>query len=98
MWLCSQKHISNPMRGSSFQIITFIGLTASQEEKTFSITIWTYAMCAIHTLDNSEAYSKETSPFCRHGRCYIRIMAARVQLKKKKPLVMILKGLGAKMK
>jgi hypothetical protein len=32
MWLCSQRHIANCMRGSSFQIITFIGLTASREE------------------------------------------------------------------
>jgi hypothetical protein len=31
--LCSQRHISNSMRGSLFQIITFIVLTASQEEK-----------------------------------------------------------------
>jgi hypothetical protein len=31
--LCSHRHVSNPMRGSSFQIITFIGLTASREEK-----------------------------------------------------------------
>jgi hypothetical protein len=29
--------------------------------------------------------------------CYIRIMTARVQMKKKKPLVMTLKGLDSKM-
>jgi hypothetical protein len=29
----SKKHISNLIRGSLFQIITFIGLTASREEK-----------------------------------------------------------------
>jgi hypothetical protein len=39
MWLCSKRHISNPMRGSSFQIITFIGPTASREERTFPITM-----------------------------------------------------------
>jgi hypothetical protein len=33
MWLCSRKHVSNLMRGSSFEIITLIGLTASHEEK-----------------------------------------------------------------
>jgi hypothetical protein len=32
MWHCSQKHISNPMRGSLLQIITFIGLIVSREE------------------------------------------------------------------
>jgi hypothetical protein len=37
MWLCSQRHISNPMRGVSYKIITYIGLTASLEEKTFPI-------------------------------------------------------------
>jgi hypothetical protein len=51
MWLCSQRHISNPMRGSSFQIIAFIGLTASREENTFPITTETYTTCAIRTLD-----------------------------------------------
>jgi hypothetical protein len=30
---CSQRHISNPLRDSLFQIITLIGLTASREEK-----------------------------------------------------------------
>jgi hypothetical protein len=34
----SYKSYINPMGGSSFQIITFIGLTASQEEKAFPIT------------------------------------------------------------
>jgi hypothetical protein len=34
MWLCSQKHISNPMGGSLFQIIIFIGLTASQDDES----------------------------------------------------------------
>jgi hypothetical protein len=33
MWLCSQGHISDPMRDSLFQIITFVGLTVSHEEK-----------------------------------------------------------------
>jgi hypothetical protein len=33
MWLCSQRHISNPMRGSIFLIITFIVLAASREEE-----------------------------------------------------------------
>jgi hypothetical protein len=33
------RHISNPMRGSSFKIITFIGLTSSREEKAFPITM-----------------------------------------------------------
>jgi hypothetical protein len=32
MLLRPQTHIFNPMRGSSFQIITFIGLTASREK------------------------------------------------------------------
>jgi hypothetical protein len=31
--LWSQRHISKPVRGSLFQIITFIGLTTSHEEK-----------------------------------------------------------------
>jgi hypothetical protein len=39
MWLCSQRHISNTMRGSSFQTTTFIVLTASWEEKAFHITM-----------------------------------------------------------
>jgi hypothetical protein len=39
MWLCSQRHISDPMRGSSFKIIIFIGLTAFREEKAFPITL-----------------------------------------------------------
>jgi hypothetical protein len=39
MWLCSQRHISNPMRGSSFQVITFIGLTAFREEQVLPITM-----------------------------------------------------------
>jgi hypothetical protein len=56
-WLCSQRHISNPTRGSSFQIITFIGLTASREEKVFPINMETYAICAIRTLDKGEAFS-----------------------------------------
>jgi hypothetical protein len=33
MWLCLQRHISNPIRGFLFQIITSIGSTTSQEEK-----------------------------------------------------------------
>jgi hypothetical protein len=33
MWLCSQRHIANPIRCSLFQIITFIGLTASWKER-----------------------------------------------------------------
>jgi hypothetical protein len=33
MWFCFQRHISIPMRGSLFPIITFIGLTASQDEE-----------------------------------------------------------------
>jgi hypothetical protein len=37
--LCSQRHISNLMRGSSFQIITFIGLTATREGKAFPLTM-----------------------------------------------------------
>jgi hypothetical protein len=45
------------MRGSLFRIITFIGLTASREEKTFPITMYTYAICAIRTLHKGEAYS-----------------------------------------
>jgi hypothetical protein len=39
MWLCSQRHISEPTSGSSFQIITFIGLIASREENAFPITM-----------------------------------------------------------
>jgi hypothetical protein len=31
--LCFQRHTSNPMRRSLFQIITFIGLTAPQAER-----------------------------------------------------------------
>jgi hypothetical protein len=31
MRLCSQRHVSNPMRGSSFEIIAFVGLTAFRE-------------------------------------------------------------------
>jgi hypothetical protein len=38
------------MRGSSFQIITFIGLTTFREEKAFPITMYTYAICAVCTL------------------------------------------------
>jgi hypothetical protein len=49
--------LSNPMKGSSFQIITFTGLTASREEEAFPITMHTYALCAIRTLDKDEAYS-----------------------------------------
>jgi hypothetical protein len=30
---------TNSMRGSSFQIMTFIGLTSSWEEKAFPITV-----------------------------------------------------------
>jgi hypothetical protein len=44
------------MKGSSFQIITFIGLNASQEEKAFAITVQTYVTFAIRTLDKHEAY------------------------------------------
>jgi hypothetical protein len=33
LWLCSQRHISNPTRGSLFPIITFIGLAASRKKK-----------------------------------------------------------------
>jgi hypothetical protein len=40
LWLCSQRHISDPMRGSLFQIITFIGLTASWgKKKEYPITM-----------------------------------------------------------
>jgi hypothetical protein len=35
MWLYSQRHIPNTIRGSSFQIMTFIGLNATWEEKAF---------------------------------------------------------------
>jgi hypothetical protein len=45
------------MRGSSFQTITFIRLTPSCEEKAFPITMMTYAICVIHTVDKGEAYS-----------------------------------------
>jgi hypothetical protein len=45
------------MRGSSFPIITFIGLTASRVEKPFPTTMQTYAGCAIRTLDKGESYS-----------------------------------------
>jgi hypothetical protein len=33
MWLFSQRHISNPMRGSSFQIMTPVGVTVSRNGK-----------------------------------------------------------------
>jgi hypothetical protein len=55
--MSSQRHIANPMRRSSFQIINFIGLTASREEKAFSITMLTYAICAKRILDKGETYS-----------------------------------------
>jgi hypothetical protein len=57
MLLCPQRHITNPKRGSLFQIITFIELDASLEEKAFPITMYTYAICAIRTLDKYEAFS-----------------------------------------
>jgi hypothetical protein len=46
-----------PIRGSLFQITTFIGLTVSREEKAFPITIQTYAISSIRTLDKGEAHS-----------------------------------------
>jgi hypothetical protein len=45
------------MRGSSFQISIFIGLTASREETALPITLLTYAVSAMRTLDKDEAYS-----------------------------------------
>jgi hypothetical protein len=42
MLVFSQRHVSNPLKGSSFQIIIFIGLTASREEKAFPITVYEY--------------------------------------------------------
>jgi hypothetical protein len=40
--------------------------------------------------------SQETNPPSRQGRCYIRTMAARARLQKKKSLTVSLKALGAK--
>jgi hypothetical protein len=48
-------------------------------------------LCAMHTLDKAKHIHKKRE-------CYTRTMTARVQLKKKKILVMSLKGFGAKMK
>jgi hypothetical protein len=45
------------MRGSLLQLIIFIGLTASREEKAFPIDMQMYATCVIRTLDKGEAYS-----------------------------------------
>jgi hypothetical protein len=39
IWLCSQRHIRKIMRDSLFQNIIFIGLTVSQEENAFLITM-----------------------------------------------------------
>jgi hypothetical protein len=36
---CSHRHISTPLKDSLIQNITFIGLTASREEKAFPITM-----------------------------------------------------------
>jgi hypothetical protein len=63
MWLCSQRHISNPLRGSLLKIITFIGLSTSWEEKAFPITMYTYAICAMHTLDTAKPiHKRQTHP------------------------------------
>jgi hypothetical protein len=84
--------ISNPMRGSSFQIITFIGLAASQEEEAFPITTQTYAIRAVRTRD----IHKRQTHLVRED-VNIRTLTARLQLqKKKKYLVVIFKWLGAK--
>jgi hypothetical protein len=49
----------------------------------------------LSTLDKVQAYSLETNSASLQRGCYIRTMTVRVQLKKKS-LVVILKGLGAK--
>jgi hypothetical protein len=69
-----------------------ISLCKRQVFFTFRI----YAVCVIRTLDKAQAYSYETNPPYRQ-RCYITTMTARVQLqKKKKTVVVILKGFGPK--
>jgi hypothetical protein len=48
------------------------------------------------TLEKGKAYSKETNPSSRQRGYYIRTTTVKVQLQKKKSLVVNLKGLGAK--
>jgi hypothetical protein len=42
-----------------------------------------FAVCSIRTLDKGEAYSKDTNPSSRQRGCYIRTVAAKVELQKK---------------
>jgi hypothetical protein len=54
--LLSETHLK-PHEKFLFQIIAFIGLAASREEKVFPITMQTYAICGIRTFNKGEAYS-----------------------------------------
>jgi hypothetical protein len=82
MWLYSQIQISNPMRGSLFKIITFIGLTTSREEKAFPTTIQTYAICMITYIWQRWRLFIRDKPILSQ-RCYMRTMITRVQLQKR---------------
>jgi hypothetical protein len=53
------RHISSPMRCSSFQIITSVELIVSWKEKAFPITKYAYSICAIRILDKDEVYAYE---------------------------------------
>jgi hypothetical protein len=72
------------MRGSSFQIVTFIGPTASRKERP---------ICAIRTLDKGEAYSWEINPSSRQRMLTSGLRPQGLSCNK---MIVIFKVLGAK--
>jgi hypothetical protein len=62
LWFCSQRHISNHIRGSLFQIITFIKLTASREGGT-AVAVRKGSLC--NQVDLSPLISTEATGVCK---------------------------------
>jgi hypothetical protein len=67
MWLFSQRRISNPMRGSSFKMITYIGLAAFREEKAFPTRMKSYAMRYAYLTKPKSIHCRQIYPLVREN-------------------------------